>query len=221
MSKGDAVFVEPYFEYTLSCREDCSEIYRISWEGDITVHIAQMLRNFVSDSVYNVGCHESVTALIDSMIYNRFLERVSIKQLAVGFTDMLLAYLTRATGTDNLEKKPADLIARAKGIIEASYTGITVEQLANALYVNSKYLSKAFRKHTGMTPKHYITETKMTHAEHYLINTEYPIQKISEIVGYNNYTNFYIAFKTKYGIAPEEYRKMFSEQDSVHKKSSP
>ena len=54
----------------------------------------------------------------------------------------------------------------------------------------------------------------MVHAEHYLISTEYPIQKISEIVGYNNYTNFYVAFKNKYGIAPEEYRKIYYDSDA-------
>lgn len=217
MSRGDAVFIEPYFEHSFVCREDMSEAYVISWEGDITVHIAQMMRNFTSDSVYKVGFNDSVNGLVDSIIYNKFLDKINIKQLAVGFTDMALAYFTRAVDPDPAGKKPADLIARAKSAIETGYADLTVEQLANLLYVNSKYLSKAFRKHTGRTPKQYITETKMTHAEHYLISTEYPIQKISEIVGYNNYTNFYTAFKGKYGVAPEEYRRLFSDHDTPHK----
>ena len=217
MSVGDSVFIEPYFDHTLICGDSESEIYRISWSGDITVHIAQMLRNFTSDNIYRVGFIESIPSLIDQVIYNKYLDKINVKQLAVGFTDMMLAFLTRATHPDSSDKKPADLISRAKNVIETNYADLKVEQLANILYINSKYLSKMFRKHTGMTPKQYITETKMTHAEHYLVSTEYPIQKVSEIVGYNNYTNFYIAFKSKYGTPPEEYRRMFADHDAAHK----
>ena len=217
MSVGDSVFIEPYFDHTIICCDEGSEIYRISWAGDITVHIAQMLRNFSSDGIYKVGFNESIPPLVDQVIYNKYLDKINVKQMSVGFTDMMLAYLTRAVHPDNSGKKPADLISRAKNVIETNYADLTVEQLSNILYVNSKYLSKMFRKHTGMTPKQYITETKMTHAEHYLVSTEYPIQKVSEIVGYNNYTNFYIAFKNKYGIPPEEYRRMFSDHDTAHK----
>lgn len=217
MSRGDAAFIEPYFEGAPICTESGSEIYLACFEGDITVHIAQMLRNFSPDTVYRVGFCESVTQLMDSMIYNKFMGEVSVKQLVIGFTDMLLAYLSRAVHSEDSLRKPDDLISRAKSAIEDSYADLTVEQLSNILYVNSKYLSKMFRKHLNTTPKQYITETKLHHAEHYLINTEYPIQKISEIVGYNNYSNFYIAFKSKYGVSPEEYRRILSDHDAQGK----
>ena len=217
MTRGDAVFVEPYFVHSLVYSSEAPPmIYRVTWEGDITVHLAQMLRSFTSDKVYRVGFCESVAELFDSLIYNRYLGDINMKQFVVGFTDMLLAYLTRAVLHDSSDKNLADLITRAKGAIDMGYADLTVDQLASLLYVNSKYLSKMFKKYTGMTPKRYITDIKMVHAEHYLINTEYPIQKISEIVGYNNYTNFYIAFKSKYGIPPEEYRRTYSEGDGGH-----
>lgn len=213
MTRGDAVYVEPYFTHSLVYSSEMPpKVYRVNWEGDITVHLAQMLRNFNSERVYHVGFGESMSELFDSMIYNRFLGDISVKQYVIGFTDMLLAYLMRAVIHDSSDKNLADLITRAKNAIDAGYADLTVDQLASLLYVNSKYLSKMFKKYTGMTPKRYITEIKMVHAEHYLANTEYPIQKISEIVGYNNYTNFYIAFKSKYGIAPEEYRRKYSDE---------
>ena len=217
MKAGDAAFIEPYFEDSPICAESGSEIYAVGFEGDITVHIAQMLRNFSSDAVYSVGFSESVTGLIDSMLYNKYLGEVSVKQLVIGFTDMLLAYLTRAVHPESSRRKPDDLISRAKSAIENSYADLTVEQLSNILYVNSKYLSKMFRKHLNTTPKQYITDTKLHHAEHYLLNTEYPIQKISEIVGYNNYSNFYIAFKAKYGVSPEDYRRILADHDAQGK----
>ena len=215
MVRGDVVFVEPYFVHSLVySTEDTPSVYRTLWQGDITVHIAQMLRNYTSDKVYHVGFEESMEGLFKSLIYNRFLGDISMKQFVVGFTDMLLAYLTRAFLPGGADASLADLITRAKNAMDLGYADLTVDQLASLLYVNSKYLSKVFKKYTGMTPKRYITDIKMVHAEHYLISTEYPIQKISEIVGYNNYTNFYIAFKNKYGIAPEEYRKAYSDSDA-------
>ncbi len=91
MTSGDAVFAEPYSEHNMTSTENGSEIYKISWEGDITVHIAQMLRNFTTDSIYHVGFDESVSGLIDSVIYNKFLGEINVKQLVIGFTDMLTA----------------------------------------------------------------------------------------------------------------------------------
>ena len=215
MVKGDAVFVEPYFVHSLVySTEETPSIYRTFWQGDINVHLAQMLRNYTSDKVYHVGFEESVVGLFNSLIYNRFLGEISMKQFVMGFTDMLLSYLTRAVLPGGADASQADLITRAKNAMDLGYADLTVDQLSSLLYVNSKYLSKVFKKYTGITPKRYLTEIKMVHAEHYLISTEYPIQKISEIVGYNNYTNFYVAFKNKYGIAPEEYRKIYYDSDA-------
>lgn len=215
MVQGDAVFIDPYLEYRVSCGNEPARIYYLRWEGDITVHLAQMLRSFSPSTVYRVGFRESVTPLIDSVLYNKHLGDISVRQLVVGFTDMLLAFLICGTHSESPQNKPADLIERAKSVIESGYSDLTVDKLASILYVNSKYLSKMFHKYMGITPKHYITETKMTHAEHYLISTEYPIQKISEIVGYNNYTNFYVAFKAKYGVSPEEYRRLYSDAEGT------
>lgn len=217
MMQGDAMFIDPYLEHRIFCEDEPAQVYLVRWEGDVIVHLAQMLRSFSPSTVYRVGFNECVTPLIDSIIYNRCLEDISIRQLVIGFTDMMLAYLMRGTHSEAPQKKPADLIARAKSVIESGYSDLTVDKLASILYVNSKYLSKMFHKYMGTTPKRYITETKMTHAEHYLISTEYPIQKVSEIVGYNNYTNFYVAFKNKYGISPEEYRRLYSDTEGAPK----
>ena len=214
MHAGDAVFVEPYFVHSMvHSTNEPPKLYWVMWEGDITVHLAQMLRNYVSDKVYRVGFNDSMANMFEAMIYNPHLGDIGMKQYVVGFTDMMLAYLTKAVLNDTPDKSGADLIGRAKALIDTGYADITVDQLANLLYVNSKYLSKVFRRYTGMTPKKYITDVKMIYAEHYLISTAYPILKISEIVGYNNYTNFYIAFKNKYGIAPEDYRHKYADAE--------
>ena len=47
----------------------------------------------------------------------------------------------------------------------------------------------------------------MEDANNYLINTDLPIEKISEAVGYNSVEHFSRMFKRYYKKSPQQYRK--------------
>ena len=48
----------------------------------------------------------------------------------------------------------------------------------------------------------------MEDAKSYLINTNLPIEKISEYVGYNSVEHFSRMFKRYYKKSPQQYRKL-------------
>lgn len=50
---------------------------------------------------------------------------------------------------------------------------------------------------------------RMDEAKRLLLNTDIPIQDISEKTGFNNDTYFSNIFKNKFGVSPLKYRKKY------------
>ena len=57
------------------------------------------------------------------------------------------------------------------------------------------------------TPMHFILQKRICNAEALLLNTEYNINEIAQIVGYDNALYFSRIFKKIKGISPSEYHK--------------
>lgn len=91
-------------------------------------------------------------------------------------------------------------------------TELLVSEIADYAGMNPEYLSKLFKKTTGMTLKEYIVNDKMEAAKMLLATTDLPVTLISDHVGYANYSNFTRSFKQLIGLTPKEYRKEAARQ---------
>jgi AraC-like DNA-binding protein len=79
-------------------------------------------------------------------------------------------------------------------------------KLADSVGLSRRYLSRLFKKYTGLSLKEYITRLRMERALYLL--TEYPfnITRISELVGYSDIYYFSKVFKQHFGWPPSECR---------------
>ena len=84
---------------------------------------------------------------------------------------------------------------------------LTVEQVANALSVNSSYLSKLFKKEMGKSISEYIRDSKIEIAEHMLRHLDDTSLQIANYLGYSSQSHFIQVFRKQTGMTPEEYRK--------------
>lgn len=209
MQAGDAVFVEPYHPFNSVPNEGGATALWCAWEGNIMLHVAEKMKAYRSDTVYHLGTEEELFYLFSSVIYNRHFNVIDMNTFVSGFTDQLLAFLP-AIDSQDAQTITNPLVKRALDIIEQEYQTLTVEAMARQLYVDPCHLARSFRRELGITPKQYLTRVKLTYAEYYLSNTGYTIQTIAELVGYANYTSFYLAFHQRYGMPPEEYRRIYS-----------
>lgn len=71
------------------------------------------------------------------------------------------------------------------------------------------YLNRLFVKYTGTSIHKYIINMRIDEAKRLLLNTNIPIQDISEKTGFNNDTYFSNIFKNKLGVSPLKYRKKY------------
>lgn len=83
---------------------------------------------------------------------------------------------------------------------------VTREELAHYVYLNPDYLSKLFKKETGVSLKEYITGKKMEVARELLIMTDMPVGEIAIRVGYCNFAHFSTVFRKSEGCTPMAYR---------------
>ncbi len=81
------------------------------------------------------------------------------------------------------------------------YRMLTVPATKNCWFIRS------FRLAMGMPPMQYITSVRLNRARMLLESTDYPIQEIGAMVGYDNPLYFSRIFKKQMGEPPSRYRK--------------
>ena len=83
---------------------------------------------------------------------------------------------------------------------------IYISKLAEQVYLNEQYLARLFKKATGLSVLEYITGERLRQARELLLRTDYPINRVADSVGYDNYSYFARLFKRETGMTPQEYR---------------
>ena len=83
---------------------------------------------------------------------------------------------------------------------------LSLEMLADMIYIHPDYLSRMFKKETGMNLNRYIKTVRMNQARRLLESTHQKITAVSAAVGYQNCAYFIRTFTATFGISPEKYR---------------
>ncbi len=84
---------------------------------------------------------------------------------------------------------------------------LSVDEIAEHVFVSKSTLTKRFRKELSMSVGEYITDTIMFEALKLLLSTDMSILAVSERFGFSDQFYFSRRFKAKFGKSPREYRK--------------
>ena len=93
--------------------------------------------------------------------------------------------------------------------IEENYinSNLTVEMMAQLVGLTVNYFRRLFKEETGQSVSGYIAELRFRKAEELLFHTDHPVNKIGELVGFDNTRYFSTLFKKRFGKTPDHYRK--------------
>ncbi|WP_248927080.1 helix-turn-helix transcriptional regulator [Paenibacillus hamazuiensis] len=135
-------------------------------------------------------------------------------QAADYFLTSLLIELSEQTVTHFLiaqNRTPAETnIARIMEWVRIhSSEDLSVGTIAGRFNYNKDYLSRFFKKHTGMNLHEYIHKLKLSKAKDLLSRTGHSIKEIAEAVGIGDEKYFMRLFKKYEKITPSEFRKAF------------
>lgn len=69
-------------------------------------------------------------------------------------------------------------------------------------------LKSCFKRQLGCSVTQYIQGRRMNQAEHLLIDTDFTMGQIAQMIGYTTSSRFAELFKKSTGLLPNEYRKI-------------
>lgn len=99
-------------------------------------------------------------------------------------------------------------IMRAKALIDHKvHEKISLEEIAQEIYMSPFYFSRMFKAVTGLNFSDYVLNKKIEKAMEYLKNSNLTIEEIGLMVGYEESNSFRRMFKKKVGQSPREFRK--------------
>jgi AraC-like DNA-binding protein/quercetin dioxygenase-like cupin family protein len=122
----------------------------------------------------------------------------------------LIILLTRIISTQSLSTahlETSSLSYQIKEYIDKNYTqDISLNEIANRIYVSQHYMSHIFKQETGYSPINYLINRRLGEAKKLLLTTDMNIFEISTRVGYENPNYFTMLFKKATGISPSKFR---------------
>ncbi len=88
---------------------------------------------------------------------------------------------------------------------------LSLDMLAEQFFVSKYHLSHEFNRQVGTSVYQYIQKKRLLIARQLLAQGKKPSQVYSSC-GFTDYTGFYRAFKSEYGVSPREFRQQSNER---------
>lgn len=199
--------------FTLDKR-DCSEIKS---KIDILFEEFKKIKTpyEIEQSVYSLAIQTAYylikhkRASIDIQGINEIMllskKMANMHNLKVELTNWLLNIVESLTVTEN--DPQVDRIQVAKKWIEGHLEQkITIEKIAQQVFMNPTYFCELFKNETGETVLDYVTRVRLYKAKELLLNTDDKIYEVIEKVGYVDKKHFNKLFKKFFGDSPSLFR---------------
>lgn len=103
----------------------------------------------------------------------------------------------------------SERIHQIMSYVQSNYSReITLNELAEKLYLSNAYLSRFFKKNLGLNFKDYINSIRLHHALDDLLATDRNMTRIAMDNGFPSVSRFNQVFKEAYEVSPLTYREM-------------
>lgn len=103
----------------------------------------------------------------------------------------------------------SEIVKKVKDIIRGGYTeNITIQSIAERIYLSPNYVCTVFKQMTGHTINQYITHVRIEAAKKLLEDTSVKLVDIGYLIGYIEPSYFSKIFKKCTALTPKEYRQM-------------
>lgn len=132
----------------------------------------------------------------------------SVDELCQLGKDIIIYYIENIEEKNILTRNPN--INRALEYIQNNlHRDITLDEVANNVYISSTYLSHLFTKCIGMTFSQYVVNARIDKSKNLLANTSHSVMDIALECGFNSQSYFSNVFKKLVNVTPKEYRMEF------------
>lgn len=202
VEKGQ-LFVLSAYEHHLY-RSDPKDPMALVWVefggGDSDRMVRHILEN--GGPIFGGEVFQTVMSLCTSLLYRTNSSAPTVSQTLY---EMLIA-LCKAVDIGN-DVHAAKNQAFLDYIDEHLCERLSLAQVAGAFGYHPAYFSSRFTQVGGMPFSQYVLHRKMSRACYWLMTTNWPLDQISQKLGFYDVSHFTQRFKTVTGVTPARYRK--------------
>jgi two-component system response regulator YesN len=169
--------------------------------GDLSALYRQIILLFINKYIaHNISMPGLLKLELSPFALCRYRNQDALRTFLCG----IASSLARNIGAGG---RSGELIRGVTEYLKHHYrNNITLRNVSDHFYVTPQYLSRRFKKKTGLTFVEYLEEIRLEKAEEYLTASDTKIADISELVGYLDPNYFSRIFKRKYRLSPSSYR---------------
>ncbi len=122
----------------------------------------------------------------------------------------LKSYLMSSILCMNDENKNPHYIQSAVRYIELNYMkDLSLQIVAEAVYLNPWYFSTQFKKHANLSFSEYLNVVRVRMAKDFLRQKDLKVYQVAEMVGFQDAAYFSTVFKSLESMSPKEFQQMF------------
>jgi len=218
ISAGDVLFLRPGDMHMYICNENNPEFLH----RDILLGVP--LWNRVLDFLDNESIREMLARLpCRSRIGNaqlQFLEEefthidasadpAEQMPMLLSATVSLLSSLLSGASNKQTKGYPlwlSQLISQINTSRAMQMSKRDITRLMSSFSYNPSYISRTFKKYTGVNMSEYINDLRFSTAYTLLQYTDFSVEKVIEYIGLNNKSYFYREFKQRYHMTPKKVK---------------
>lgn len=126
----------------------------------------------------------------------------------------IVQYLTKSfsllatQNNKNAEDRYRNIVNNIMVYLKEHYSeDLTLDSIADQFYMSRTYVSRLLKRYMNQSFLKILIDIRMDVARKMIMEDKYKMYEIAEKVGYNDFSYFIQAFKKKYGVTPNEYRK--------------
>lgn len=163
------------------------------------IHFMQILYSFLGEKGLNTS--EILNDRVSAELFGK------AKNSLYATMEWVTHIIGKIQDCDNHPKASSSMIGMIKKFIDLHIDqSFSRDDVARHVHLNPDYLTRFFKKETGLTLSEYIQEQRIKMAKVLLEKTDLNIGNIAERLGYSNFSHFARMFKDNTGMSPMMYK---------------
>lgn len=190
---------------------DHTEVFWLHFSGNDVENILKQYGIGENIQIISTGTKISYSDIFKNIIREIQQQEFGYEQMIDSYFRQLLIHISRDTNTlksesDSYIYKEIEL---AQQYFDQHYSeNINIEEYASSRGMSISWFIRSYKAYTNITPLQYILNRRISNAQILLESTDYPINEISSIVGYDNPLYFSRLFTKQKGVSPRKYKEL-------------
>lgn len=191
---------------------------------------SELLQQFLRTNTFKVGKKDNFVRFIprdnaqDDIKQYLVMLFFEVQKQKIGYEDISKGYILRLldtlakiynyqTSEDDNQIYYQTLFNSVSKYMQENLSSVTMQDLSSEFHHHPNYFNRLIKQFSGLTYSSYLIQLRMNRAKELLINTDFPIDEIAWLVGYNNKGFFYKCLMNDVGMSPSQFRKKYKKTE--------